>query len=98
VSRPFNMNYKTYEGPRGTPREWRGEFRFRLGLDTARKTVGKKSPYEILGVALSASWAEIKSAYRKLALIHHPDRGGNAIAFREIQGAYELLEHKFGKD
>lgn len=34
---------------------------------------------------------EVKSAYRKLALLHHPDKGGDALTFNKITEAYELL-------
>lgn len=51
--------------------------------------------YSLLGVARNATDAEIKSAYRKLAMKHHPDRNpGNKEAeakFRTINGAYEAL-------
>lgn len=45
--------------------------------------------YVILGVPPSASKAEIKLAFRKLAKEHHPDRGGDPKKFQEIQEAYE---------
>src|SRR3989339_635373 len=51
--------------------------------------------YSILGVPKSASEAEIKSAYRKLAMKHHPDRNpGNRESenkFKEINEANEVL-------
>ncbi|PKM98815.1 MAG: molecular chaperone DnaJ [Elusimicrobia bacterium HGW-Elusimicrobia-3] len=51
--------------------------------------------YRILGVARNASSDEIKSAYRKLAMKHHPDRNqGNTESesvFKEINEAYEVL-------
>ncbi len=53
-----------------------------------------RDPYDILGVSRSASEAEIKSAYRKLAKKWHPDQNKDAKAatrFSEISAAYELL-------
>ena len=55
----------------------------------------KKNYYEILGVDKKASDADIKAAYRKLAMKYHPDRNqGNAEAaekFKEINEAHETL-------
>ena len=53
-----------------------------------------KDIYEILGVKKTATAAEIKSAYRKLALKWHPDRNKDKEAegkFKEINEAYEIL-------
>lgn len=50
--------------------------------------------YKILGVDKKASSEEIKKAYRKLALEHHPDRGGGPEAekkFKEANEAYQVL-------
>ena len=47
--------------------------------------------YQILGLKKGASDAEIKKAYRSLAMKHHPDRGGDEAKFKEISVAYEFL-------
>lgn len=56
-----------------------------------RATSGPSEHHRILGVPGSATAAEIKTAYRKLAMKHHPDRGGDAAEFRKITTAYESL-------
>ena len=48
--------------------------------------------YSILGVTNTASQEEIKQAYRKLAMKHHPDRtGGDDTEFKKLQEAYSIL-------
>ena len=55
----------------------------------------RKDYYKILGVEKDASDHEIKRAYRKLAIVHHPDKAGPdnteaAEKFKEIGEAYEV--------
>ena len=47
--------------------------------------------YRILGIDKTASESDIKKAYRKLASKHHPDRGGDADTFKQVQEAYDVL-------
>jgi len=49
------------------------------------------SPYEILGVAPSASLEEIKIAYRRAARATHPDLGGSEENFRKVQQAFQEI-------
>ena len=48
--------------------------------------------YSILGVAKNASEKELKSAYKKLSMQHHPDRGGNEETFKKVNEAYSTLK------
>jgi curved DNA-binding protein CbpA len=57
-------------------------------------------PYRVLGVSTGATKDEIKAAFRKLALVHHPDLHVNASAavkanaestFRALNEAYSAL-------
>jgi DnaJ-class molecular chaperone len=57
-----------------------------------------RDPYDVLGVARSASDADIKKAFRNLAKKHHPDQNQNnpkaQEAFSELNSAYEILGDK----
>jgi DnaJ-domain-containing protein 1 len=91
----------------GSPQEWRREFHARMGWAEARRIVdsGQETPREILGVGLGATWSEIVSAFRRLAMACHPDRvavtGMTVEAateqFKRVSAAYVLLEMEFGK-
>ena len=47
--------------------------------------------YDILKVGKNASADDIKKAFRKLSLKHHPDRGGNEEEFKKINQAFQVL-------
>ena len=49
--------------------------------------------YSILGVNRNATPEEIKKAYRKQAMVNHPDRGGDEAKFKQITEAYEILSN-----
>ena len=57
--------------------------------------MAKNDYYDVLGVAKSSSKDEIKKAYRKLALKHHPDKNKGDKAseekFKEASEAYHIL-------
>jgi len=60
--------------------------------------MAKRDYYEILGVARDASEADVKKAYRRLAMKHHPDRNPDKpeaeAQFKEAKEAYEALSDK----
>ena len=60
--------------------------------------MSKADYYELLGVARTCSDAELKSAFRKAAMQHHPDRNPGdkeaEVKFKEINEAYQALSDK----
>lgn len=55
--------------------------------------MAKRDYYEVLGIGKNASADEIKKAFRKAAIQHHPDKeGGDETKFKEINEAYEVLK------
>ncbi|MFT4758015.1 MAG: molecular chaperone DnaJ, partial [Vicingaceae bacterium] len=60
--------------------------------------MAKRDYYEVLGVTRGATDAEMKKAYRKLALKHHPDKNPDdadaETKFKEAAEAYEVLTNK----
>jgi molecular chaperone DnaJ len=54
--------------------------------------VAQRDYYDVLGVGKDASADEIKKAFRRAAVEHHPDRGGDEAKFKELNEAYEVLK------
>lgn len=54
--------------------------------------MNKRDYYEVLGVSKDASADELKKAFRRAAVEHHPDKGGDETKFKEINEAYEVLK------
>ena len=59
--------------------------------EAALKRSKTKDYYKILGVAKDCTEAEIKKAYRKESLIHHPDKGGDEEKFKLVVEAFTVL-------
>jgi DnaJ domain len=60
-----------------------------------------RDPYQVLGVPRDASDEEVRSAYRRLAQLHHPDHNGGSLEaarrFEEVQDAYaEIVRRRRG--
>ena len=69
-----------------------------MRAEKALKMSKRKDWYKILGVSKTSSVAEIKRAYKKLALQWHPDKNVDnreeaEAQFREIAAAYEVFHH-----
>ncbi|KAG5353588.1 hypothetical protein C0989_005109 [Termitomyces sp. Mn162] len=59
--------------------------------EAALKRSKTKDYYKILGIARDASETDIKKAYRRESLKHHPDKGGDEEKFKLVSEAYAVL-------
>ena len=55
------------------------------------------NPYNCLDVSQSSSIEDIRKAYKKLIIINHPDKGGDAEKFNKIHEAYQILSNPITK-
>ena len=60
--------------------------------------MSKRDYYEVLGISKPSNQEEIKKAYRKKSMEHHPDKGGKEDDFKEIAEAYETLSDSKKKE
>ena len=56
--------------------------------------MSKRDIYEVLGISRDADDKAIKSAYRKLAMKHHPDKGGDQDLFKKMTEAFQVLSNE----
>jgi hypothetical protein len=63
----------------------------RAGGVVAPTSARPVDPYMLLGVPAGAPLEEVKAAFRRKALEHHPDRGGDAAAFIAVKRAYDRI-------
>ena len=66
------------------------------GVNIITQILSNDDPYKILGVSKNSSPSEIKSAFKKLSLVVHPDKCKHkeaANAFAKLKNAYDLIKH-----
>jgi hypothetical protein len=51
----------------------------------------QRDPFEVLGIRPDAPEEVMEAAYKGLAKVHHPDKGGDPEVFKEVQDAYERI-------
>jgi hypothetical protein len=86
--------YGTYKGERGSSWQWRAAFSDAWEAATAKEILREDSPWEVLGLKPGASDAEVKAAFKRLIIKHHPDHGGDTETARRIIAAFATLGGK----
>lgn len=96
----FMDGYKTYnvkEEGYGDESAWKKAFNHRMGYEEARTILSNDDAYSILGIFAGATLAEIKKAFRKMAMIWHPDKNpgvDTTAKMQKIIAAYTFLTNK----
>lgn len=70
--------------------DWFEQFRRQFVIDRADRA----SDLAVLGLTSTAADNDIKAAWRRLAMCHHPDRGGDHEQFTRLKAAYERLSRR----
>lgn len=52
-------------------------------------------PYEVFGLSKNFEWEELKNAYRRVAKLVHPDKGGSEILFHKVSDAFKILAQEY---
>lgn len=98
--RGFCDGYKTYDTATegyGDPTQWKQAFNQRMGYDEAATILGIEDPYTVLEIMVGSSLAEIKKAYRRMAMLWHPDKNKDTDTTEKMQkiiAAYTFLTEK----
>jgi len=58
-------------------------------------TVSDVNPYAILGVSKTFTWNELKNAYRRTAILVHPDKGGSEQLFALVTECFRKLSEDY---
>jgi hypothetical protein len=80
-------------GPRRTPADERFE-EIKAKLDAWMRRLDEADPYHVLGVEPGAPLSRVRARYYELAMVHHPDRGGDPREMRRIARAYEAIRDR----
>jgi len=72
-------------------REGRDPFVSRAPKTIETETQKPRTPYDVIGVPITATLLQVKAAFRKKATEHHPDKGGDPNAFIALMRAYETI-------
>ena len=52
-------------------------------------------PYEVFGLRKNFEWEELKEAYKRLAKLVHPDKGGSEVLFNKVSDAFKKLAYEY---
>jgi hypothetical protein len=72
--------------------------KFAEGKEAKEKRVTEEKYYKVLDVTPAADEDEVRHAYKRLVLIHHPDKNGNVEKFRQVQEAHDKIMETFDHD